>query len=164
MLLVGLAATDGCTRASVERVSFRESQICNWPSRAHELFFRRFSFFNQRLRKSRLGVASSVLPWILPRSRSPRSGTEATMSGLRFLDLIKPFTPLLPEVAAPETAKTPFNQKLMWTGLTLLIFLVMVRTCCHEDPRSALTDLSRAKCPCMASYPQTPAILSTGSE
>jgi protein transport protein SEC61 subunit alpha len=47
------------------------------------------------------------------------------MSGLRFLDLIKPFTPLLPEVAAPETAKTPFNQKLMWTGLTLLIFLVM---------------------------------------
>ncbi|CAF9904806.1 translocon subunit [Imshaugia aleurites] len=46
------------------------------------------------------------------------------MSGLRFLDLIKPFTPLLPEVAAPET-KIPFNQKLMWTGLTLLIFLVM---------------------------------------
>ncbi|KAL8671308.1 MAG: hypothetical protein Q9168_004192 [Polycauliona sp. 1 TL-2023] len=46
------------------------------------------------------------------------------MSGLRFLDLIKPFTPLLPEVASPET-KVPFNQKLMWTGLTLLIFLVM---------------------------------------
>ncbi|OJD38933.1 protein transport protein sec61 alpha subunit [Diplodia corticola] len=46
------------------------------------------------------------------------------MSGLRFLDLIKPFVPLLPEVAAPET-KTPFNQRLMWTGVTLLIFLVM---------------------------------------
>ncbi|KAF2666307.1 Sec61 alpha subunit [Microthyrium microscopicum] len=46
------------------------------------------------------------------------------MSGLRFLDLIKPFTPLLPEVASPET-KTPFQQKLTWTGLTLLIFLVM---------------------------------------
>ncbi|CAG8931810.1 unnamed protein product [Penicillium salamii] len=43
---------------------------------------------------------------------------------VRFLDLIKPFTPLLPEVAAPET-KVPFNQKLMWTGLTLMIFLVM---------------------------------------
>lgn len=54
------------------------------------------------------------------------------MSGLRFLDLIKPFTPLLPEVAAPETAKTPFNQKLMWTGLTLLIFLVMVSLDGHE--------------------------------
>src|SRR6202012_1745771 len=30
----------------------------------------------------------------------------------------------LPEVQQPET-KVPFNQKLMWTGLTLLIFLVM---------------------------------------
>lgn len=46
------------------------------------------------------------------------------MSGLRFLDLVKPFTPLLPEVSLPET-KTPFQQKLMWTGVTLLIFLVM---------------------------------------
>lgn len=35
---------------------------------------------------------------------------------VRFLDLIKPFTPLLPEVAAPES-KVPFNQKLMWTGV-----------------------------------------------
>lgn len=43
---------------------------------------------------------------------------------VRFLDLIKPFTPLLPEVSLPET-RTPFQQKLMWTGVTLLIFLVM---------------------------------------
>ncbi len=35
-----------------------------------------------------------------------------------------PFVPFLPEVQQPET-KIPFNQKLMWTGLTLLIFLVM---------------------------------------
>ena len=41
---------------------------------------------------------------------------------VRFLDLIKPFTPLLPEVAAPET-KTPFNQKLMWTGVSTLTAL-----------------------------------------
>lgn len=54
-----------------------------------------------------------------------QAATALKMSGLRFLDLIKPFTPLLPEVAAPEAAKIPFNQKLMWTGLTLLIFLVM---------------------------------------
>ena len=33
-------------------------------------------------------------------------------AAVRFLDLIKPFTPLLPEVSAPET-KTPFNQKLV---------------------------------------------------
>ncbi|KAJ2996303.1 hypothetical protein NUW58_g1014 [Xylaria curta] len=46
------------------------------------------------------------------------------MSSLRFLDLVKPFVAFLPEVQQPET-KVPFNQKLMWTGLTLLIFLVM---------------------------------------
>ena len=40
-----------------------------------------------------------------------------TMIAVRFLDLIKPFTPLLPEVASPETSKTPFQQKLMWTGV-----------------------------------------------
>ncbi len=36
-------------------------------------------------------------------------------NAVRFLDLIKPFTPLLPEVSAPE-AKVPFQNKLMWTG------------------------------------------------
>ena len=35
---------------------------------------------------------------------------------VRFLDLIKPFVPLLPEVAAPER-KVPFQQRLMWTGV-----------------------------------------------
>lgn len=43
---------------------------------------------------------------------------------VRFLDLVKPFTPFLPEVAAPER-KVPFNQKMMWTAVTLMIFLVM---------------------------------------
>ncbi|CDR41980.1 CYFA0S08e02234g1_1 [Cyberlindnera fabianii] len=46
------------------------------------------------------------------------------MSSFRVLDLVKPFTGYLPEVIAPER-KIPFNQKLMWTGVTLLIFLVM---------------------------------------
>lgn len=32
---------------------------------------------------------------------------------VRFLDLIKPFSPFLPEVSSPET-KVPFNQKLMY--------------------------------------------------
>jgi len=35
---------------------------------------------------------------------------------VRFLDLIKPFVPLLPEISLPET-KVPFNQKVMWTGV-----------------------------------------------
>ncbi|KAG5365490.1 Protein transport protein SEC61 subunit alpha [Yarrowia sp. C11] len=46
------------------------------------------------------------------------------MAGVRFLDLVKPFTPFLPEVQAPER-KVPFNQKIMWTAVTLMIFLVM---------------------------------------
>ncbi|ANZ73521.1 BA75_01653T0 [Komagataella pastoris] len=46
------------------------------------------------------------------------------MSSFRVLDLVKPFTPFLPEVISPER-KVPFQQKLMWTGVTLLIFLVM---------------------------------------
>ncbi|GME74570.1 unnamed protein product [[Candida] boidinii] len=46
------------------------------------------------------------------------------MSSVRVLDLVKPLKPFLPEIVAPER-KVPFNQKLMWTGVTLLIFLVM---------------------------------------
>jgi protein transport protein SEC61 subunit alpha len=32
------------------------------------------------------------------------------------LDIIKPFVPYLPEVAAPER-KVPFQQRMMWTGV-----------------------------------------------
>ncbi|KIJ41296.1 hypothetical protein M422DRAFT_75644 [Sphaerobolus stellatus SS14] len=45
------------------------------------------------------------------------------MSGFRFLNLVRPFLPILPEVSSPER-KVPFNQKLLWTAVTLLIFLV----------------------------------------
>lgn len=44
------------------------------------------------------------------------TSTLADQLTVRFLDLIKPFTPLLPEVASPES-KVPFNQKIMWTGV-----------------------------------------------
>lgn len=46
------------------------------------------------------------------------------MSGFRVLDLVKPFSPFVPEVIAPER-KATFQQRVMWTGITLLIFLVM---------------------------------------
>ncbi|KAK6459792.1 protein transport protein SEC61 alpha subunit [Scheffersomyces xylosifermentans] len=42
----------------------------------------------------------------------------------RVLDLVKPFAPFVPEVIAPER-KVSFQQRVMWTGVTLLIFLVM---------------------------------------
>lgn len=46
------------------------------------------------------------------------------MSGFRVLDLVSPFSPFIPEVVAPER-KVAFKQKVMWTGITLMIFLVM---------------------------------------
>lgn len=40
------------------------------------------------------------------------------------LDLFKPFEAILPEVIAPQR-KVPYNQKLIWTGVSLLIFLIL---------------------------------------
>ncbi|EJD01955.1 SecY protein [Fomitiporia mediterranea MF3/22] len=45
------------------------------------------------------------------------------MAGFRFLNLVRPFLPILPEVSSPDR-KVPFNQKVLWTAVTLLIFLV----------------------------------------
>lgn len=45
-------------------------------------------------------------------------------SSFRVLDLVKPFEPFVPEVVAPAR-KVLFQQKVIWTGVTLLIFLVM---------------------------------------
>ncbi|TFK67154.1 SecY protein [Pluteus cervinus] len=45
------------------------------------------------------------------------------MSGFRFLNLVRPFLPMLPEVSSPDR-KIPFNNKVAWTAVTLLIFLV----------------------------------------
>ncbi|KAH3899918.1 probable Protein transport protein SEC61 subunit alpha [Saccharomycodes ludwigii] len=46
------------------------------------------------------------------------------MSSNNFLEFFKPFESYLPEVIAPTRA-VPYNQKLMWTGVTLLIFLIL---------------------------------------
>ncbi|CCG84383.1 protein of unknown function [Taphrina deformans PYCC 5710] len=46
------------------------------------------------------------------------------MSSLRVLDLVKPFGAFLPEIISPERKPT-FQTRITWTGLTLLIFLVM---------------------------------------
>ena len=56
--------------------------------------------------------------FLCPNSGGVARGLEAQYANsntVRFLDLIKPFTPLLPEVSSPES-KVPFNSKLMWTG------------------------------------------------
>ncbi|KAJ7925353.1 SecY subunit domain-containing protein [Mycena leptocephala] len=45
------------------------------------------------------------------------------MSRSRLLNLVWPFLPILPEVSSPDR-KVPFTQKILWTALTLLIYLV----------------------------------------
>jgi len=50
----------------------------------------------------------------------------SSKGGVRFLTLVKPFMAILPEVAQPDR-KVPFREKILWTGITLFIFLV----CCQ---------------------------------
>ncbi len=45
---------------------------------------------------------------------------------VKFLDFIKPFCSILPEIQKPER-KVRFREKLLWTAVTLFIFLV----CCQ---------------------------------
>jgi len=44
----------------------------------------------------------------------------------RFLGLFKPIARILPEIKKPER-KVSFNEKIFWTGLVLIIFLVMTQ-------------------------------------
>jgi protein transport protein SEC61 subunit alpha len=46
--------------------------------------------------------------------------------GFKVLEVLRPFISLLPEVAKPER-KIQFREKLLWTAITLFIFLV----CCQ---------------------------------
>eukprot|EP00123_Amoebidium_parasiticum_P009656 comp19624_c0_seq1/m.23151 comp19624_c0_seq1/g.23151 ORF comp19624_c0_seq1/g.23151 comp19624_c0_seq1/m.23151 type:complete len:475 (-) comp19624_c0_seq1:185-1609(-) len=48
------------------------------------------------------------------------------MGSVRFLNIVRPFMAVLPEVAAPER-KVQFKERLLWTAVTLIIFLV----CCQ---------------------------------
>jgi protein transport protein SEC61 subunit alpha len=58
---------------------------------------------------------------------------------VRFLELIRPVMCVLPEVASPEQ-KVPFNQKLMWTVITLFIFLVCCQIPLYGIQSSAAAD------------------------
>jgi len=48
------------------------------------------------------------------------------MGGVRFLTLVRPFMFILPEVTA-STKKVPIKEKILWTAITLFIYLV----CCQ---------------------------------
>ncbi|UKK00957.2 Protein transport protein Sec61 subunit alpha [Theileria orientalis] len=57
--------------------------------------------------------------------------------GFRVLNLIKPIMPILPEVKTP-TRKVLFKEMVMWTGMSLFIFLV----CCQIPIYGAITNKS----------------------
>lgn len=85
------------------------------------------------------------------------------MLAVRFLDLVKPFTPLIPEIAVPET-KTPFQQRLIWTGVTLLIFLVMSQMPLYGIVSSGELHNCNIARDSDTDSAQTPRTRSTGSE
>ena len=47
---------------------------------------------------------------------------------VKFLEVIKPFCGILPEVAKPAR-KIQFREKVLWTAITLFIFLVCCQVC-----------------------------------
>ncbi|KYH38728.1 MAG: preprotein translocase subunit SecY, partial [Candidatus Bathyarchaeota archaeon B23] len=42
----------------------------------------------------------------------------------RFLEVFRPISRFMPEVKRPDR-RVPFNTKLLWTGLALIIYLIM---------------------------------------
>jgi len=54
----------------------------------------------------------------------------------RFLGLFKPIGRVLPEIKKPER-KVSFNEKIFWTGLVLIVFLVMTQIPLYGVAKSA---------------------------
>ena len=59
----------------------------------------------------------------------------------RFLSLFKPVARILPEIKVPER-RVRFNEKLFWTALVLIIFLVMSEVPLFGIQKSALGELA----------------------
>jgi protein transport protein SEC61 subunit alpha len=57
--------------------------------------------------------------------------------GIKFLEFVKPFCSILPEIQKPER-KIQFREKVLWTAITLFIFLV----CCQVSLLSSLFSFS----------------------
>lgn len=55
---------------------------------------------------------------------------------IKFLEVIKPFCVILPEIQKPER-KIQFKEKVLWTAITLFIFLV----CCQVSSAQAALGL-----------------------
>jgi preprotein translocase SecY subunit len=59
----------------------------------------------------------------------------------RFLSLFKPIARIIPEIKVPER-RVRFNEKLFWTGLVLIIFLIMSEIPLFGIQPSALGELA----------------------
>jgi preprotein translocase SecY subunit len=59
----------------------------------------------------------------------------------RFLNLFKPIARFLPEIKAPER-KVGFNEKLFWTAIVLVVYLVMTEVSLYGIEKTALGELA----------------------
>jgi preprotein translocase SecY subunit len=59
----------------------------------------------------------------------------------RFLNLFKPIARFLPEIKAPER-KVGFNEKLFWTAIVLVVYLVMTEISLYGIEKTALGELA----------------------
>merc|ERR1712232_1532613 len=62
---------------------------------------------------------------------------HAAMTKFRLLNLVKPCMCILPEVSTPDR-KTPFREKVLWTAISLFVFLV----CCQIPLYGIMTNKS----------------------
>ena len=62
----------------------------------------------------------------------------------RFLSIFKPLGRVLPEIKKPER-KVSFNEKIFWTGIVLVIFLVMAQIPLYGVSASALDQFSQLR-------------------
>src|SRR4030042_2657480 len=59
----------------------------------------------------------------------------------RFLSLFRPLARILPEIKVPER-KVSFNEKIFWTALVLIIYLVMSEIPLYGIPQAAQDEFS----------------------
>jgi len=59
----------------------------------------------------------------------------------RFLNLFKPIARFLPEIKAPER-KVGFNEKLFWTAIVLVVYLVMTEVSLYGIEKTAMGELA----------------------
>jgi preprotein translocase SecY subunit len=59
----------------------------------------------------------------------------------RFLNLFRPIARFLPEIKAPER-KVGFNEKLFWTAIVLVVYLVMTEVSLYGIEKTALGELA----------------------